>query len=259
MSQPKVKSAHTPRWGMIIDLNACTGCSACMVACRAENNIAITGPKEAAYNGTIQWMRIERTWKGRGRDIRVENRPVNCQQCYDAPCEPVCPVLATYTNDEGVSVQVYNRCVGTRYCGLNCPYQGRFFNWFDYAWAPTMEVQLNPDVTRRTRGIMEKCSFCIQRITAAERQAELEKRPVRETDIQPACAQSCPAQALHFGDLNNPDGVLGTVWNAPGLEVLLPEVGTRPKVRYARRVRPLRAPLAESTGNSIASAPEVKA
>ncbi len=238
MSQTDSKPAATPRWGMIIDLNACTGCSACAVACRAENNIAIAGAKEAAYNGTLQWMRIERTWTGSGRNFRVENRPVNCQQCDAAPCEPVCPVLATYTNAEGISVQVYNRCVGTRYCGLNCPYQGRFFNWFDYAWPSPMEVQLNPDVSRRTRGIMEKCSFCIQRILAAERQAELEKRALRERDIQPACAQSCPAEALRFGDLNNPGGAVGAAWDSSGLEVLLPEVGTRPKVRYARRVTP---------------------
>ena len=244
MLNPDSPTTVRPRWAMIIDLNACTGCSACAVACRAENNIAITGPGEAAYNGTIQWMRIERTWKGRGRHFQVENRPINCQQCDDAPCEPVCPVQATYTNAEGVCVQVYNRCVGTRYCGLNCPYQARFFNWFDYTWPAPMEVQLNPDVSLRTRGIMEKCSFCIQRINAAERQAEREKRPLRVDETQPACAQSCPAQALLFGDIDQPGGRFSANWRDTGLETLLPEVGTRPKVRYARRVAPPRSVLA---------------
>ena len=219
---------------MLVDLNACTGCAACAVACRAENNIAITGPSEAARNGTIQWMRLERNWHDEADGFRVENRPVNCQMCDDAPCQPVCPVLATYTNAEGVSVQVYNRCVGTRYCGLNCPYQARFFNWFDYAWNPLMEVQLNPDVTRRTRGIMEKCSFCIQRIEAAERTAELERRNLRDGEVVPACAQSCPAEALLFGDLDDADSRIAQAWPRPGVKALLPELGTGTKVRYRR-------------------------
>lgn len=223
------------QWGMLIDLNVCTGCSACVVACRAENNIPITGPHEATRNGTIQWLHIERNWAGEQGDFRVESRLIGCQQCEDAPCEPVCPVLATYTNSEGISVQVYNRCVGTRYCALNCPYQQRYFNWFDYSWPTPMDVQLNPDVSRRTRGIMEKCSFCMQRILAAERAARREGRPLRDGEVQPACVQSCPAQALLFGDLNDPDSRIARAWRHPGLETLLGELGTRPRVRYVRR------------------------
>ncbi len=225
-------------WAMVIDLNACTGCGACAVACRAENNIPITGPGEAERNGTIQWLRIERGWEGEETDFRVAARPVSCQQCDAAPCEPVCPVLATYTSSEGLCVQVYNRCVGTRYCALNCPYEERFFNWYDYEWPAPMELQLNPDVSVRTRGIMEKCSFCSQRILAAERTARLEGRPLRDGEAQPACAQSCPAQALIFGDLDDPESRIARAWQRPELETLLDELGTRPRVRYVRRAVP---------------------
>ncbi len=231
----KPPSAEPHHWAMLIDLNVCTGCSACAVACRAENNIPITGPEEAARNGTFQWVRIERTWAGEAADFRVESRPISCQQCEAAPCEPVCPVLATYTNSEGLCVQVYNHCVGTRYCALNCPYQERFFNWYDYQWPAPMDVQLNPDVSVRTRGIMEKCSFCSQRILAAERAARLEGRPLRDGEVAPACVQSCPAQALIFGDLADPDSRIARAWRQPGLETLLEELGTQPKVRYVRR------------------------
>jgi molybdopterin-containing oxidoreductase family iron-sulfur binding subunit len=222
-------------WAMLIDLNVCTGCSACVVACRAENNIPITGAAEAARNGTIQWLHIDRGWSGGQDDFHVETRLITCQQCDAAPCEPVCPVLATYTNSEGLCVQVYNRCVGTRYCALNCPYDQRFFNWFDYRWPAPMEVQLNPDVSRRTRGVMEKCSFCSQRVLAAERAARSEGRPLREDEVQPACVQSCPAQALLFGDLADPDSLIARAWRRPGLETLLEELGTLPRVRYGRR------------------------
>ncbi len=235
--------AETHQWAMVIDLNACTGCGACAVACRAENNIPITGPGEAERNGTIQWLRIERGWEGEEGEFRVAARPVSCQQCDDAPCEPVCPVLATYTSSEGLCVQVYNRCVGTRYCALNCPYEERFFNWYDYEWPAPMALQLNPDVSLRTRGIMEKCSFCSQRILAAERAARLEGRPLRDGEAQPACAQSCPAQALIFGDLEDPESRIAQVWRRPGLETLLEELGTRPRVRYQPRDVPATAAL----------------
>ncbi len=236
LPSPTNPTAPPRRWGMLVDLNVCTGCSACMVACRAENNIPITGPDEAARNGTIQWVRIERTWKGAGRKFRVETRPVACQHCEAAPCEPVCPVFATYTNAEGLCVQVYNRCVGTRYCGLNCPYQERFFNWYDYEWPAPMDLQQNPDVSLRTRGIMEKCSFCVQRILAAERTAANEGRPLRDGEVQPACVQSCPAEALIFGDLADPESRVARAWDRRGAEALLEELGTQPRVRYLPRV-----------------------
>lgn len=230
------------RWALLIDNNVCTGCSACVVACRAENNLPITGPAEAAANGSFQWLRIERRWKPAGDTWRVEQTPVMCQQCADAPCEPVCPVFATYHTDEGLNAQVYNRCIGTRYCANNCPYVARFFNWFDPAWPSPMQVQLNPEVSQRTRGIMEKCTFCVQRIQAGERQARLEGRALRDGEVQPACVQSCPAEAMLFGDLDDPHSRIARAVAGGAATTLLGELGTRPAVQYLPR--PL-APVAE--------------
>jgi Fe-S-cluster-containing dehydrogenase component len=230
----------TPRWGMVIDLNLCTGCSACVVACRAENNLPIVGAKEAADNGSFQWIRIERDWGTVPRGVSPDivgrpQMPVLCQQCDAAPCEPVCPVFATYHNDEGLNVQVYNRCVGTRYCANNCPYNVRFFNWFDPQWPTPMEVQLNPEVSRRTRGVMEKCTFCIQRIAAAERTAEKENRRLRDGEAEPACAQTCPTQAILFGNLSDPESRASEAYRTPDGDHLLGELGTETRIKYIPR------------------------
>jgi Fe-S-cluster-containing dehydrogenase component len=163
--------------------------------------------------------------------------PVLCQQCDEAPCEPVCPVYATYKNPEGLNVQVYNRCVGTRYCANNCPYSVRFFNWFDPVWPAPLDLQHNPDVSIRMSGVMEKCTFCIQRIQRAEGDARQEGRPLLDGDVQPACVQSCPAEAMVFGDLNDPESKVSRLAESGRSTRLLEELGTKPKVFYLQRAK----------------------
>jgi molybdopterin-containing oxidoreductase family iron-sulfur binding subunit len=206
-----------------------------VVACRAENNLPIVGPKEAARNGTFQWIRIDREWDHLRATAPVTQRVVLCQQCEAAPCEPVCPVYATYHTSEGLNAQVYNRCVGTRYCGLNCPYDVRFFNWFEPSWPSPMEVQLNPEVSRRMLGVMEKCTWCIQRIQAAERTEEKENRSLRDGELEPACAQSCASRAILFGDLNEPQSRVAQYFEQPAGFHLLEELGTRTRLKYLPR------------------------
>jgi molybdopterin-containing oxidoreductase family iron-sulfur binding subunit len=223
------------RWGMAIDLDRCTGCQACVVACHAENNLPVSDSESAARGRAVHWIRIDRYYEGEFPDIRVKHMPVLCQHCDEAPCEPVCPVYATYKNSEGLNVQVYNRCVGTRYCANNCPYSVRFFNWFDPAWPEPLQLQHNPDVSIRMGGVMEKCTFCIQRIKRAESDAKSEKRAVADGEIQPACAQSCPAEAMVFGDLNDPESRVSQMAASGRSTQLLEELGTKPKVFYLQR------------------------
>ncbi len=225
------------RWGMAIDLDRCTGCEACVVACHAENNIPTAGPEEAAKGGAKHWLRVDRYYEGEFPDIRVSYRPVMCQHCDQAPCEPVCPVYATYQNPEGLNVQVYNRCVGTRYCANNCPYTVRHFNWFTPEWETPLEMQLNPDVSVRESGVMEKCSFCIQRIHRGKLEAAAEERDVTDGDIQPACAESCPAEAMVFGDLNDPDSRVKELSENGRAGRLLEEIGTQSRVFYLERAK----------------------
>ena len=160
------------KWGMVVDIDRCTGCQACVVACQSENNIPINEEAHFKQRRPIQWMRIERYWEGEFPNIKARFIPVMCQHCDNAPCEPVCPVFATYHNAEGLNVQVYNRCIGTRFCANNCPYHARFFNFWEPAWPESLKNQLNPDVTVRSRGIMEKCTFCVQRIRRSKRRRE---------------------------------------------------------------------------------------
>src|SRR4051794_23749978 len=195
MSEGKINEPAKHRWGMAIDLDRCTGCQACVAACHAENNLPVSTPESAARGRAFHWIRVDRYYEGEFPDVRMKYMPVLCQQCDEAPCEPVCPVYATYKNPEGLNVQVYNRCVGTRYCANNCPYSVRFFNWLDPEWPEPLQLQHNPDVSIREGGVMEKCTFCIQRIKRAEEDGR--------SDIQPACVQSCPAEAMVFGDLND--------------------------------------------------------
>jgi molybdopterin-containing oxidoreductase family iron-sulfur binding subunit len=225
------------RWGMAIDLDRCTGCQACVVACHAENNLPLSDPDSAAKGREMQWIRVDRYYEGEFPDVRVKYIPVLCQQCDEAPCEPVCPVYATYTNPEGLNVQVYNRCVGTLYCGNNCPYSVRYFNWFEPQWDAPLQLQHNPDVFVRMVGVMEKCTFCIQRIKRGKQDAKEEGRPLADGDIQPACVQSCPAEAMVFGDLNDPESKVSR-WAESGRATrLLEELGTKPKVFYLQRAR----------------------
>jgi anaerobic selenocysteine-containing dehydrogenase/Fe-S-cluster-containing dehydrogenase component len=224
------------RWGMSIDLDACIGCSACMIACQVENNVAVVGKPQAAYGRQMHWLRIERWAEGAPDHPRQVFLPMLCQHCEVAPCEPVCPVFAAYRTDEGLNGQVYNRCVGTRYCGNNCPYHVRRFNWFWWEWPAPLEVQLNPDVTVRQLGVMEKCTFCVQRIIAGKDRARDEGRRVRDGDVVTACQQSCPTQAITFGDLKDGTGQASKLSRSPRGYHVLEEVGTRPAVTYLKKV-----------------------
>jgi len=223
------------QWGMAVDLDRCTGCEACVVACHAENNIRISGEEEVAEGRQINWIRIERYWEGEYPNAKLKFMPVLCQHCGNAPCEPVCPVYAAYHTPDGLNAQVYNRCVGVRYCGNNCPYSVRYFNWFEPHWDEPLNAQLNPDVTVRSVGVMEKCTFCVQRIRAAQQTAQEENRRVRDGEITPACVQSCPTEALVFGDRNDPDSrVAKLMKNDRGFK-LLGSLGTNPAITYLRR------------------------
>jgi len=223
------------RWGMVIDLDRCTGCEACVAACRAENNIPTVGEEQAAKGRALHWIRVERYWTGEFPNARVEYMPVLCQQCDAAPCEPVCPTYASYHNPEGLNAQIYNRCIGTRYCANACPYTVRFFNFFNPVWEKPLDLQLNPDVSVREVGVMEKCTFCIQRIKAAELQAQAENRKVKDGEFNPACVQSCPPKAMVFGDLNDPESEVSRLARSNRAGWLLGELGTRPKVVYLHR------------------------
>jgi molybdopterin-containing oxidoreductase family iron-sulfur binding subunit len=224
------------KWTMVVDLDKCTGCGACVVACHAENNVPIVGEQQVVNGRAMHWIRIERYWEGEWPDVKARYMPVMCQQCGNAPCEPVCPVYATFHSEqENLNVQVYNRCVGTRYCQNNDPYKVRFFNFYDPVFEAPLQEQLNPDVTVRSAGIMEKCTFCVQRIRRAEEEARVEDRPVRDGEVVPACVQSCPAKALVFGDLNDSNAeATKLVRNNQREFRLLEELGTEPAVYYLR-------------------------
>jgi Fe-S-cluster-containing dehydrogenase component len=224
------------KWAMVVDLDKCTGCNACVVACHAENNVPIVTEQETTNGRAMHWIRVERYWEGTWPNIKARFIPVMCQQCTRAPCEPVCPVYATYHSDrENLNVQVYNRCVGTRYCQNNDPYKVRFFNFFDPVFEGTLKEQLNPDVTVRSAGVMEKCTFCVQRIRRGEEKALVQNRPLRDGEVVPACAQACPSSALVFGDLNDPESqVSQLVQNNERQFKLLEELGTQPQVIYLK-------------------------
>jgi molybdopterin-containing oxidoreductase family iron-sulfur binding subunit len=226
------------RWAMAVDLNACTGCSACMIACQVENNIPVTGKDEVMRNREMHWLRIDRYYSGLPGDVEVVHQPMMCQHCEHAPCETVCPVLATVHSGEGLSQQIYNRCVGTRYCANNCPYKVRRFNWFKYPREDRLaNLTLNPNVTVRSRGVMEKCSFCVQRIQDAKAEAKRENRALRDGEIQTACQQTCPAKAIVFGDLNDAKSRVAQMLNSPRSYRVLEELNVRPSVRYLKVVR----------------------
>jgi Fe-S-cluster-containing dehydrogenase component len=224
------------KWTMVIDTDKCTGCAACVVACHAENNVPIADEAQVIAGRGQHWIRIERYWEGEYPNVKARFLPILCQQCGNAPCEPVCPVFATYHSErENLNIQVYNRCVGTRYCANNCPYKVRFFNFFDPQFVEPLTEQLNPDVTVRSAGVMEKCTFCVQRIRRSEEKAQVQDRPLQDGEVTPACVQSCPTSALLFGDLDDPNSQVSHVVTATNRKFkLLDHLGTEPSIFYLK-------------------------
>ena len=244
------------KWTMAVDTDRCTGCQACVIACQEENNVPLNTHDIFKQRRQIEWIRIERYWEGLDEAeasgdpsmVRAKFLPLMCQQCDNAPCEPVCPVYATYHNMEGLNVQVYNRCIGTRFCANNDPYNVRFFNFWQPVWPDSMQNQLNPDVSIRSRGIMEKCTFCVQRIRRGERKAKFENRKAKDGEIMPACVQSCPTNALVFGDIHDPESRVSKAKDSQRHYRLLEEEGTEPNVIYLARVNPGAAEKAPEKG-----------
>jgi molybdopterin-containing oxidoreductase family iron-sulfur binding subunit len=232
-------------WGMVIDQDLCTGCQACVAACSMENNVPVVGEEDASYGRYMHWIRIERLWESTEYpEVEMTSfQPMLCQHCHNAPCEPVCPVYASvHSMSEDLNLQVYNRCIGTRYCGNNCPYQVRSFNWLDYQderlhpELVTLHNHANPDVTVRRRGVMEKCTFCIQRIHKAEDKAKSEGRAIEDGEFTTACAQACPASAITFGRLDDPESQINQLAEANRSRAYhaLEEVRTLPRITYLK-------------------------
>jgi molybdopterin-containing oxidoreductase family iron-sulfur binding subunit len=231
-------------WAMVIDTDACIGCNACVLACQAENNVPVVGPEEIALGRDMHWLRVDIYARDEQQQERRGFQPIPCMHCELAPCEPVCPVAASVHDHEGLNVQVYNRCIGTRFCEANCPYKVRRFNWYAYAGdqaygnqnQPPLKAQRNPDVSVRGRGVMEKCNYCLQRISHARRHAEKENRTVDEGEVVTACQAACPTRAIHFGDLNHPNASVTQLRASPRHYELLAELNTRPRTTYLKRL-----------------------
>jgi len=229
------------RWAMIVDLDRCIGCGACVMACYVENNVPVVGREQVLRGREMSWLRIERYFESEERESKAAPRvrflPMLCQHCDEAPCESVCPVFAPHHSKEGINNQVYNRCIGTRFCSQNCPYKVRRFNWFTWPHPQPLNWQLNPDVTVRHKGVMEKCSFCIQRIVAAKVKARSEGRKLKDGEFTTACAQTCPADVLTFGNLLDPDSRVSKLIQDPRAYQVLGHLNTKPAVIYLKKIR----------------------
>lgn len=234
MSGKVETKSGTPQWGMIVDVDRCTGCQACVVACRAENNIPVMGEEQCSKGRLMDWIHVDRYFEGEYPDLTVDFVPLMCQHCGNAPCESVCPVYASVHTEDGLNGQIYNRCLGTRFCANNCPYHARKFNFFDgYIPAP-LDQQLNPDVTVRTSGVMEKCTFCVQRIRRGNLDVKVLGEKLQDGEVRPACVQSCPTNALVFGNLNEPDSAVSRLAKNHRAHRILEEHNTRPHVIYLK-------------------------
>ncbi|MFQ6000130.1 MAG: 4Fe-4S dicluster domain-containing protein [Anaerolineae bacterium] len=221
---------------MVIDLDKCVACQACTAACRVENNVPFAGPEQDAMGRSIFWNEVFRYIEGEYPNVTVRFIPRPCMHCDEAPCVKVCPVGATYKNEEGLIIQNYKRCIGCRFCTVACPYGARYFNWFAPQWPEPLDQALNPDpeVAPRPKGVVEKCTFCIQRIRKAKEKAEAEGRPLRDGDVVPACVQTCTGRARFFGDLDDPLSQVSQLAKSSRAFRLLEEMGTQPKVIYLR-------------------------
>ncbi|MGD9251096.1 MAG: 4Fe-4S dicluster domain-containing protein, partial [Desulfobacterales bacterium] len=223
------------RWAMVVDLDRCIGCNACAAACYAENNIGVVHKKHILEGREMAWLQVQR-YLDDDTGTRVSFLPMMCQQCDNAPCEAVCPVYAPHHNKEGINNQIYNRCIGTRFCSQNCPYHVRRFNWYTWQFPKPLNLQLNPDVTTRAKGVMEKCSFCIQRIKAAHNVAKNEKRTIRDGEVVTACMQTCPTDAISFGSLMDPESRVRRLVDDPRAYQVMGYLNAKPAVIYLKKV-----------------------